>query len=111
MAVGLEHTWFAAALAANLRVLRPMRCTDPQHRSIIVIDVAGFGRRTDLAQLHTRVRLDDVVRAALRASGIPRSRVAFEDRGDGMILFVLATVSKAKLLDPFIPQLKACLHA
>lgn len=86
------------------------RYADPQHRSIVVIDVAGFGRRSDLAQVRIRTSLDEVVRSACRASGLPRSRLVLEDRGDGMIVFVPATVSKAALLLPFLPQLDARLH-
>jgi class 3 adenylate cyclase len=101
MTFRLHHTF---------RDLRRQRHTDPQHRSIIVIDVAGFGRRTDPAQVHIRTSLDGVVRAACRRSGLPLSRLVFEDRGDGVIVFVPATVSKAVLVQPFIPRLTTCLR-
>ncbi|MGK3206176.1 hypothetical protein [Amycolatopsis sp. MEPSY49] len=93
-----------------LRDLHRRRHTDPQHRSIIVIDVAGFGRRPDPAQVRVRSSLDRIVRAACRASGLPRARLVFEDRGDGVIVFVPATVSKAVLVRPFVPQLSTFLH-
>jgi hypothetical protein len=106
----LRVTAGAVALVDGLRGRRRSWHTDPQHRSIVVIDVVGFGRRTDLAQLHVRAKLDDAVRAACRASGLPVSRLVFEDRGDGVIVFVPATVSKAVLIRPFVPQLRDWLH-
>jgi hypothetical protein len=108
-----HHPLLAAArtLPVHLRIPQRRRRTDPQHRSIIVLDVAGFGRRTDPAQVHIRTGLDQVVRAACRASGLPLSRLVFEDRGDGLILFVPATISKAVLVRPFLPQVRTFLHA
>jgi hypothetical protein len=100
----------AAALSARFRGPQHDRYRDPQHRSIIVIDLAGFGTRTDLLQLRARADLDAVVHAALRASGVPRSQLLFENRGDGMIIFLPATVSKAVLLQPFVPALSARLR-
>ncbi|MEU4526066.1 hypothetical protein AB0F52_46025 [Amycolatopsis sp. NPDC024027] len=96
-----------AALRLQVRIagMRAARQVDPQHRSIVVIDMADFGRRTDLAQLHARTSLDRVVNAAFRASEIAWHRLVNEDRGDGMIVFIPATVSKAVLLHPFLPQL------
>jgi class 3 adenylate cyclase len=101
----------ASPLSARLREPRCQRSADPQHRSIIVIDVANFGRRTDLAQLHVRTSLDEVVRAACRASRLPLAGLAFEDRGDGLIVFVPATVSKAALVQPFLPSMETLLHS
>lgn len=112
MAVRLDNFRLSATVPppALRRRLRHPRRTDPQHRTIVVIDVAAFGRRTDLAQLHVRADLDGLVREACRGSGIPRSRLVVADRGDGMIVFIPADVSKAVLLQPFVPRLRSCLH-
>lgn len=48
------------------------------------------------------------VRRAVRAAGI--TDLAIEDRGDGMILLIPATVSKVDILDPVIPRLAHELH-
>ncbi|GAB3744947.1 hypothetical protein GCM10027598_80530 [Amycolatopsis oliviviridis] len=100
-----------AALTPHLRHRWRCRRRDPQHRSIIVIDLVAFGARGDLAQLTAREDLDTVVNAALRASGLSRARLRFEDRGDGMLIFVSPVVSKAMLIDPFVPALRTRLHA
>jgi class 3 adenylate cyclase len=89
---------------------RVPRRTDPQHRSIVVIDIADYGRRDDLAQVRARAGLDRVVRTTFHASGIPWHRLVTKDRGDGMIVLIPATTSKAALLYPFIPRLSALLH-
>jgi class 3 adenylate cyclase len=97
-------------LRPRLGDLRLARHTDPQHRSIVVIDIAGYGRRDDPAQVRARAGLDRVVRTAFRSSGLPWRRLVVKDRGDGMIVLVPATASKAVLLHPFVPRLGALLH-
>jgi hypothetical protein len=81
----------------------------PEHRSIVVIDIAGFGRRDNRAQLQARAALHTATRAAFGAAGVAWPRLAVEDRGDGMIVLVPASVSKADLLDPVVPSLAAAL--
>lgn len=99
-----------SALWLRIGERRVPRRTDPQHRSIVVIDIAGYGRRDDLAQVRARAHLDRVVRTAFRTSGMPWHRLVAMDRGDGMIVLIPATTSKAVLLHPFIPRLSALLH-
>ncbi len=89
---------------------RAWRHIDPEHRSIVVVDVAGSSRWDDLTQLDARVRLDAAVRAAFRAARVPRHGLVVQDRGDGMLVLVPATVSKAVLLDPVVPHLDAALR-
>jgi hypothetical protein len=47
------------------------------------------------------------VRTAFHHTRIRWSRLAVEDRGDGMIILIPARVSKADILDPLIPTLAA----
>jgi hypothetical protein len=90
---------------------RPRRASDrPEHRSIVVFDIAGSGRWDNLAQLRARAALDRMVRSAFRAAGVAWWRLVVEDRGDGMIVLVPATVSKVDVLDPMVPCLAAALH-
>ncbi|ONI78139.1 hypothetical protein ALI144C_31555 [Actinosynnema sp. ALI-1.44] len=81
----------------------------PEHWSIVVMDIVGSGRWDDRTQLCARTALERIVRAAVRSAGIPWRKLAVEDRGDGMILFVPASTSKADLIDPLIPRLAAIL--
>jgi class 3 adenylate cyclase len=105
-----EVSGLASTLRLRLDARRMPRHTDPQHRSIMVIDIADFGRRDDLAQIRARAGLDRVVRSTFHASGIPWRRLVTQDRGDGMIVLIPATTSKAALLHPFVPRLSALLH-
>lgn len=76
----------------------------------MVIDIAGFGRWTNQGQLRARAVLGDAVRAGFRCAGVGWSRLVVEDRGDGMIVLVAASVPKTSLLDPVIPALTAAIH-
>jgi hypothetical protein len=88
---------------------RPMLATrGPEHRSIVVLDIAGSSRWHNQAQLHARRVLMAAVRTASRAAAM--TDPAVEDRGDGMILLIPASVSKVDILDPFIPRLAEELH-
>jgi len=100
----------ASALRLRLGERRMPRSTDPQHRSIVVVDIVGYGRRDDLAQVRARATLDRVVRTAFHASGMPWHRLVTKDRGDGMIVLIPPTMSKAALLHPLIPRLSVLLH-
>ncbi|HWM03385.1 MAG TPA: hypothetical protein VNP92_13715 [Actinophytocola sp.] len=82
----------------------------PLYRSIVVLDVTGFGRLPNRTQLLVREVLNTAVRAAFRGSGVRWSWLAVEDRGDGAIILVPATVSKVDLLDPVIPNLAAMIR-
>lgn len=98
----------------RLRPFRPLRSfrqgPGPEHKSILVVDIAGFGRWHDPAQIKARQVVRDAVRTGLRAAGVRWSDLAVQDRGDGMMVLVPATVSKLDLLDPAIPRLVAVLR-
>lgn len=89
---------------------RPSADRGPLYRSMMVLDVAGFGRLGNLAQLQVRTALNTAVRAAFRTGGVRWSALAVEDRGDGAIILAPPTVSKLDLLDPVIPNLAARLR-
>ncbi|CCH28236.1 hypothetical protein ABZ816_36905 [Actinosynnema sp. NPDC047251] len=79
----------------------------PLHRTVVVFDIAGYGRRDNRAQVRARAALHTVVRRAFRAAGVPRRRLVTEDRGDGLIVLVPPTVSKVDVLEPLVPLLGA----
>ena len=72
----------------------------PTHRSIVVVDVVSFTRpdRDNVDQLAIRAALYDTLRDAFEDSGIPWRQTVREDRGDGVLIFVSAEVSKVLLL-------------
>ena len=82
----------------------------PRHRSIMVLDLTGFGGWDNRAQLRARVVLRAAVRSAFRASGVRWSRLSVEDRGDGLIVLVPATVCKVALIDPWLAELTSALE-
>ncbi|MCP2260898.1 hypothetical protein LX15_004618 [Streptoalloteichus tenebrarius] len=77
----------------------------PEHRSIVVVDIAEFGRRDNRFQLWLREALSTVVRYAADSAGMPWDELAVEDRGDSKILVVPATVSKVDIVDGFVRHL------
>jgi len=92
MVLRSEGSALTSVLRLRLGNRQIVRHADPQHRSIVVVDIAGYGRRDDPGQVQARARLDRVVRTAFRSSGLPWHRLVVKDRGDGMI--VLGRVSK-----------------
>ncbi|QFZ19110.1 ATP-binding protein [Saccharothrix syringae] len=71
------------------------------HRTIVVVDVAGFGdpRRTLPHQLGTRTGLYRVVADALAAADVPWGSCYHEDRGDGLFVLVPPEYAKAPLVE------------
>ncbi|MBW4719304.1 hypothetical protein [Saccharothrix obliqua] len=83
------------------------RLSRPMHRSVVVFDIAGYGRRDNRAQVRAREVLHTAVRGAFRVAGVPWRRLVVEDRGDGLIALAPPSVSKVDLLDPLVPALAA----
>jgi hypothetical protein len=84
----------------------------PTHRSIVVVDVVSFTRpdRDNVDQLAIRAALYDTLRDAFEDSGIPWRQTVREDRGDGVLIFVSAEVSKVLLLGPMPARLAELLE-
>ena len=81
-----------------------------QHYSIMVLDVVGFGGRDDRFQQWIRRDLDELVSDAFKVSGLVLSDMVLEDRGDGMVILIPATVSKMRLLDPLVDRIEVLLR-
>jgi hypothetical protein len=94
-----------------MTILRSVRHTKHrlEHRSIIVIDIAGSGRWHNQVLLRARNVLTTAVNAGLDAAGITRAFI--EHRGDGVILLIPARVSKIDLLDPVVPTITEHIRA
>jgi hypothetical protein len=71
------------------------------HRTIVVVDIEGFGdrHRTDQNQLVIREGLYLVVREAFRDAGISWVDQYYEDRGDGIFVLVSPEVPKSVLVE------------
>lgn len=83
------------------------------HRSIVVVDVEGFGdqRRTNAHQVTVRDGLYSVMREAFGRAGISWDDCGREDRGDGIFVLVPAEVPKALLVESLPAELVAALRA
>ncbi|SDT15899.1 macro domain-containing protein [Actinoplanes derwentensis] len=84
---------------------------EPVHFTIVAIDVAGSGGRDDQLLLQMRADLRRMVGDALLDQGLDPADVSMEDLGDGVRLIVPASVTPARLLDPFVTRLGAALRA
>lgn len=82
------------------------------HRSIVVVDVEGFGdeRRTNWHQVAVRDGLYRAMQEAFDHAGIPWADCDHEDRGDGVFVLVPAEVPKELLVESLLPALVTALH-
>lgn len=84
------------------------------HRTIVVVDVEGFGDqcRTNANQVAVRNGLYRVMREAFCRAGISWDECYHEDRGDGVLVLVPAEVPKELLVGWLPPALAAglCEH-
>jgi class 3 adenylate cyclase len=81
------------------------------HHSILVVDMAGYGRLDNRGQLRARAILDKSIDTAIRTIGLTRACSAIYHRGDGVLMVIPPTISKADLLDPLLPRLAKAIHA
>ena len=83
------------------------------HRSIVVVDVEGFGDqcRTNPHQVAVRDGLYRALREAFGHAGIPWDDCGREDRGDGVFVLVPAEVPKGLLVESLPSALVAALRA
>ena len=90
-----------------------MKAQRPVHRTIVVVDVEGFGdrRRTNRHQLAVRDGLYRTVGEAFQQVGLPWDAEAREDRGDGMFVLIPPEVPKSLLVEALPSALAAALEA
>ena len=83
------------------------------HRTIVVVDVEGFGdqRRTNRDQVAVRDGLYRAMRDAFGRAGIPWDDCGHEDRGDGVFVLVPAEVPKGLLAESLPSALVTALRA
>jgi hypothetical protein len=83
------------------------------HRTIVAVDVEGFGgrRRTNPDQVAVRDGLYRAMRRAFRYAGIPWADRDQQDRGDGMFILVGPEVPKSLLVESLPSALVIALRA
>jgi hypothetical protein len=82
------------------------------HRTIVVVDVAGFtdSSRRDIDRVAVRHGMYEVLETGFAESGIDFSSCEREDRGDGAFVLVPPTVSKSVIADRLPDRLVAALR-
>ena len=82
------------------------------HRTIVALDVEGFGarHRTNRNQVAVRDGLYRAVREAFQQAGIPWADHDHEDRGDGMFILVGSEVPKSLFVETLPSALVSALH-
>ena len=82
------------------------------HRTIVVVDVEGFGdqHRTNPHQVAVRDGLYRAMQDAFGRAGVPWDDCGHEDRGDGVFVLVPAEVPKALLAESLPPALVTALR-
>jgi class 3 adenylate cyclase len=83
------------------------------HRTILVVDVEGFGspHRTNTNLLAVRDGLYHVLRQAFSNASIPWASCDHEDRGDGIFFLIPPDVPKSLVAEALPPALAAALRA
>jgi hypothetical protein len=76
-----------------------------RHCWIMVLDIEGFSKRTDPVQKSLRAAMYGVLQEALARSGLPASEIAREDRGDGVLMIMPASLPPVTLAGTFIRAL------
>jgi hypothetical protein len=84
----------------------------PVHRTIVAVDVEGFGdrRRTNRNQVAVRDGLYQAVQEAFDQAGISWIDQDHEDRGDGMFILVGSEVPKSLFVESLPSRLAAALR-
>jgi hypothetical protein len=84
-----------------VRAAHPVSSRYAVHRSIVVVDIEGFGdeRRTNWHQVAVRDGLYRAMHEAFDHAGIPWSDCDHEDRGDGVFVLVPPEVPKGLLVE------------
>ncbi|HEX7303361.1 hypothetical protein [Lentzea sp.] len=78
---------------------------DPLPGLVLTLDVRSFSSLRNPAMLTTRERLYRVVAESFEAGGVHWKDCAHEDRGDGLLVVVPATVPKTAVLGPVLTEL------
>ncbi|OLF13517.1 ATP-binding protein [Actinophytocola xanthii] len=83
------------------------------HRTVLVVDVSAFGdrRRTNLHQLTVRRGLYGVLERVFAEIGVSWPDCDHEDRGDGVLVVIPATVGKGVFVELLPERLAAGLRA
>ncbi len=83
------------------------------HRTVVVVDVEGFGdeRRTNRHQVAVRDGLYRAMQEALQLAEISWADCDHEDRGDGIFILIPAEVPKSVLVESLPSALVRALHA
>jgi Tetratricopeptide repeat/NB-ARC domain len=83
------------------------------HRTIVVVDVEGFGdqHRTNRNQVAVRAGLYHAMREAFARAGVPWDDCGVEDRGDGVFVLIPADVPKGLLAESLPSALVTALRA
>lgn len=83
-----------------------------QHCVLFAVDIAGFtdARRNDVVQLAMRDALYRVLREAFDAADVPWEQCHREDRGDGVLVVIPATMPSSKVVHPLLDRVRAGLR-
>ncbi|MEW2358558.1 hypothetical protein [Spirillospora sp. NPDC029432] len=81
------------------------------HRTLVAVDIVGFGGREPGVQPYLRKVLRRLVKSALKEAGVPLRSCHHEDRGDGMLVIAPAEAGAGPLLGPFPALLQAGLRS
>jgi hypothetical protein len=112
VAAGDGAVAYQSGVHSGLPEKAPERPGSAAHRTILVVDVEGFGdqRRSNPHQLTVRRGLYRALERACARAGIPWSDCYREDRGDGLFLLAPPDVSKSAFVTSLPHELVTALR-
>jgi class 3 adenylate cyclase len=86
------------------------RLVRPLHRTVVAVDIDGYGQRTDTERVRLRSALYDALTKALRHTNVSDDAYYSEDRGNSVLILISPEIPKNRLLADFLLNLTAMLH-
>jgi hypothetical protein len=110
--MGRERRRRLAPPPATSAMVNPAAYADvPRNRTIIGVDISGFGRRDVHVQNYVRKAMYEVLRQGFADTGIRwPDPMWWEDRGDGVLLTLSSEVPTLWVFDPLVPHIGAGLR-
>ncbi|WP_436531845.1 hypothetical protein [Actinoplanes sp. HUAS TT8] len=86
------------------------RPTPAIRRLCLVIDMEGYSRHKNMAQLDAQNRILTIVRSVCRRARIKLSHMVRQDKGDGVMLLLPVGVDEARVVAALVLGLRNALH-
>jgi hypothetical protein len=81
----------------------------PETVTVVAVDAVGYSSQLAQVQQVMRTGLNRIVHTAFQGARVPRAAVRLQDTGDGFLITIASTVSKAIVAAEFVERLRVAL--